>query len=158
MKLRIGVQLSIIVAGICGGVLAHLVDLYFLSPFPFSEEIIHGISSQNIKEVVFIIGLSLQLLMSLFLGALVPALLVGFKQHSSVFLASRLYSLGMLFIVTIVWLGQLMSSRHASLLLSVYIAQVIVLFFASYAMVWLGASAARLTLRSRGTPQKRGAP
>lgn len=157
MKLRIDVQLSIIVAGICGGVLAHLVDLYFLSPFPFSEEIFLGTSNQNIREVIYIFGISLQLLISLFLGALVPALWVGFKQHSSIFLASRLYSLGLLFVVTIVWLG-LLSSRHATLLLSVYIAQLVVLFFASYGMVWLGALAARLTLRSRGAPQKRGTP
>ena len=148
MKLRTDDQLSIIAAGIGGGALAHLFALYVLPLLPFSDEIFQGIANPNIRAAIFLAGFLFEFLLSLLMGALVPALWVGFKQHSAVFLAGRLFGLGVLFLVTVTSLGPL-SGRNATQWFGLYFAQVIVLMLASYGMVWLGALAARLTLYSK---------
>lgn len=152
MKLQISEQLIIVGTGFIGGILAQLVSILVFPPLPFSEEILQSISSQNIRMSIFNAGLTFMFLLSLLLGALVPALWVGFKQQISVTLASRLYSLGVLFLVTAMFadLGRF-SGRHSNQWLGLYFAQVIVIFIASYGMVWLGALAARLTRHSKGT-------
>jgi hypothetical protein len=150
MKLRIDEQLIIIAAGIGGGVLAYLAALYVLPLLPVSDEFLYSFANQNIRAAIFIAGFLLVFLLSLLLGALVPALWVGFKQHSAVFPAGRLYGLGVLFIVTVTSLGPL-SGRNAAQWFGLYFAQVIVLMLASYGMVWLGALAGRLTPHSKGS-------
>lgn len=151
MRLRINVQLSILAAGVIGGLLANFVFIYVLPPLPFSDEVLFIISSKNIKLFVFIAGVTFMFFLSLLLGALIPALLVGFKQYSSVFLTSRLYSLGLLLHSTVNFaLIGVFSGRNFQQWLYIYLAQIIVIFLTSYGMVWCGALA-RLTRHSRGT-------
>jgi hypothetical protein len=150
MHLRVHEQLGIVATGVGGGMLAYLASLYVLPPLPFSTERLLDIANQNLRTVAFIAGLSFQFFLSLLLGALLPALWVGFKRNSSVFLSSRLYSLGVLLLVTAASLG-LLSGRNTDFWFSLYLVQVVIVALAAYGMVWLGAFAARLTSRSRPT-------
>ena len=146
MRLRVSEQLGIVGTGIVGGVLALLASLYVLSPLPFSEEHLLGISNHTLRATALIAGISFQFFLSLVLGALLPALWIGFKRHSFIYLASRLYGFGVLLLITAASHG-LLSGRDADFWLSLYLVQVVVLALASYGMVWLGACIARLTAR-----------
>lgn len=144
MHLRVHEQLGIVATGVGGGMLAYLASLYVLPPLPFSTERLLDIANQNLRTAAFIAGLSFQFFISLLLGALLPALWVGFKRNSSVFLSSRLYGLGVLLLVTAASLG-LLSGRNTDFWFSLYLVQVVIVALAAYGMVWLGAFAARLT-------------
>jgi len=144
MHLRVHEQLGIVATGVGGGMLAYLASLYVLPPLPFPTERLLDIANQNLRTVAFIAGLSFQFFLSLLLGALLPALWVGFKRNSSVFLSSRLYGLGVVLLVTAASLG-LLSGRNTDFWFSLYLVQVVIAALAAYGMVWLGAFAARLT-------------